>query len=597
MRFVLAIAAFVVAAAMIITGIAQRTVFLGPPTQTVDVKVSGELPYTVIDGTTLNANPGQQTVTLAGSSKAYLAYGRTSDVKAWLGESKYNLLTLDDENKLVSDVVTPKPAETSTGSNSGDEASTDADATSDVTDPAGSDLWLGEFTEDRALIAPMSVPDDVSVLIASDGSEPAPSTVKLSWPLDNATPWAGPLIVGGIILLAVGLVLYLLGLRHMRRSRGPRRKSLPPLDDQKRLPRAPKARRPKAARRNALIAVIPVALVSSLALSGCSPSFWPQLPAQSATPTSTSTDAAATDDSQPAPVVSVPQIERIVSKISAVVADADEQKSADVAATRLTGPALDERKANYQIRSKNADAQATAAIPASPITLTLPQASDTWPRTVMTVIQDADDTSVAPTLLVLTQETPRANYLIDYSVRLEPQAQIPDVAPATIGASQIPPDSSFLLLAPDKIAEAYADVLANGDSSQYAAQFAAEGDTLRTQVSEDREKKKADLPDTASIEFATKAGSGPALALATNDSGAIIAVNVTDSETVKPVEEGASVKTSGAVASLSGLTETKKGVTSTYGDQLLFYVPPTGSTDKIRLLGFSQGLVSATELP
>jgi hypothetical protein len=570
-RFVLAIAAFVVAAAMIITGIAQRTVFLGPPTQTVDVKVSGELPYTVIDGTTLNTNPGQQTVTLAGSSKAYLAYGRTSDVKAWLGESKYNLLTLDDENKLVSNVVTPKPAETSTGSNSGDEASTDADAASDVTDPAGSDLWLGEFTEDRALIAPMSVPDDVSVLIASDGSEPAPSTVKLSWPLDNATPWAGPLIAGGIILLAVGLVLYLLGLRHMRRSRGPRRKSLPPLDDQKKLPRAPKARRPKAARRNALIAVIPVALVSSLALSGCSPSFWPQLPAPSATPSSTATDAAATDDSQPAPVVSVPQIERIVSKISAVVADADEQKSADVAAT--------------------------AAIPASPITLTLPQASDTWPRTVMTVIQDADDTSVAPTLLVLTQETPRANYLIDYSVRLEPQAQIPDVAPATIGASQIPPDSSFLLLAPDKIAEAYADVLANGDGSQYAAQFAAEGDTLRTQVSEDREKKKADLPDTASIEFATKAGSGPALALATNDSGAIIAVNVTDSETVKPVEEGASVKTSGAVAALSGLTETKKGVTSTYGDQLLFYVPPTGSTEKIRLLGFSQGLVSATELP
>ena len=35
-----------------------------------------------------------------------------------------------------------------------------------------------------------------------------------------------------------------------------------------------------------------------------------------------------------------------------------------------------------------------------------------------------------------------------------------------------------------------------------------------------------------------------------------------------------------------------------YGLQLLFYVPPvTDSNKKIQLLGFAQGLISATEVP
>jgi hypothetical protein len=42
-------------------------------------------------------------------------------------------------------------------------------------------------------------PDDVSVIIAADGIEPAPGDIELSWPLDNSTPWSGPLIVGGAL--------------------------------------------------------------------------------------------------------------------------------------------------------------------------------------------------------------------------------------------------------------------------------------------------------------------------------------------------------------------------------------------------------------
>ena len=50
MRFVWAVAAFVLAAVMIGAGIAQRTVFQGPKSETVDLSVSQEAPYLLIDG-------------------------------------------------------------------------------------------------------------------------------------------------------------------------------------------------------------------------------------------------------------------------------------------------------------------------------------------------------------------------------------------------------------------------------------------------------------------------------------------------------------------------------------------------------------------
>ena len=47
---------------------------------------------------------------------------------------------------------------------------------------------------------------------------------------------------------------------------------------------------------------------------------------------------------------------------------------------------------------------------------------------------------------------------------------------------------------------------------------------------------------------------------------------------------------------LSGVDSSKKGVSATYGVQLLFSVPAVGSDDKMVLLGFTQGLIAASEV-
>jgi hypothetical protein len=603
--------AFVVAATMIVLGIAQRTVFLGPSTHAVETTVKGDLPYTVIGGEVLVSEPGQQTLTVSGSDNVFVSYGRTADVDAWLGDAAYNRLSLDeDSGEFVSKAVTPDTEADADETPEENVSPTDEDVAAQATlnDPRGSDLWLAEHSEEGAVLTTINVPEDVSVLIASDGTEPAPSKVSVSWPLDNATPWAGALISAGIVLLLVGLALYLLGINHMRKSRGPRRKGISAGPGMEKMPKVPKPSRyksdkrhgsaPKRPAKRSMLAVLPVILVSSLALSGCSAGFWPDL-SPDASPSSTPTASAGEEEpeeEQPAPAVTTPQLERIIARISTTTLEADQAMNADLAATRFVGPALDERKGNYAIRAKIPEHPQSPVIPSSPGGLTLPQATDTWPRTVMSVVQDEADPTSAPTAIVLVQDTPRANYQVEYAMRLEPQAEIPEVAPATIGAAQVPPDSSFLLLPPNKLASAYADIITNGENSEFAALFDTEGDTLRGVIAADREAKKAALPTTASIEFSVAAGTAPPVALATNESGSLVSVNIAETEVVKPLEVGAKIKPSGAVAALSGLTETEKGVQSTYSDQLLFYVPPAGSSEKIRLLGFSQGLTAAAEL-
>ena len=602
MRFVFAILAFVLAALMIAFGIAQRTVFLEPASTSMSTTVDDGSAYAVIDGSALGAFPGSQTITVSGSDSVFVAYARTADIQAWIGGDDYAAVGLDADTKSLA--VT-----TATGTEVAPAA--EAEASPLPTDPAGSDLWLEEFTGEKSLTTTISAPEGISVLIASDGTAPAPTDITVAWPTDNATPWAGPLIVGGALMALIGFVIYLLGLLHFRRSRRPRR-NVPRGPRMPRLPRVPRPKTIKASeitgpRRSigrSMIAA-PLVLVTGLALSGCSPEFWPTA-APATTGTATATPAPSAEDTEapvvdetPDPAVTVPQLERIVGDIVDLTAEADANLDADSIATRFTGPALEQRLANYKIRAADSSFAATTALPDSPLTLTLPQQTDTWPRVVMTVLQSTDEASVPTMALVLKQESPRENYLVEYAVQLEASAKVPGVAPATIGAPLIAPDNKFMSMAPNEVGPAYADILLHGEASPSFPLFEAEGDTARTQLGVDyKAKQLLELEDTGTMEFTNAVGSGEVIALATNDSGSIVAVSVNEITTVTAVNGKATITPKeGPSKALSGIEKTSKGIQSTYGEQLLFHVPAANSTDKIVLLGFAQGLINSVELP
>lgn len=576
MRFVFAIISFALAAVMIGYGLAQRTLLAEPDEASISTTENSGAAVTVIDGATLNTYAGSQTLTISGSDEVFAAYGRTSDVLAWVGGARYNAVSYDaTTDSLTSTLV--KGAENT------------------VPDPNGSDLWIDDYKKDKTLTLTVKVPEDISFIIISDGKKAAPADIRVAWPLDNATPWAGPLLIGGAVVLIIGLGLLLWATHHERRGRGPRRKpqKMPKVPRKRGLPAPSRRAIPAKAGRRGMIAA-PVILVGTLALAGCSADLWPGS-ATAPSPRPSTSDIAALND-LPAPAASTRQVDRIVSRISTVATKADTDRDATLIATRFVGAALQLRLANYAIRAADGSIGALPAIPDGPVTLVLPQQTDSWPRTVFAVIQDDKDKKIPPVALYLVQADPRSDYKVSYAITLEPSATLPDVAPANVGAPRLDPGSNILKMSPTDVALAYGDILERDVDSPSYLDFEKEGDSLRTSVGLATKKAAiAALPPTARIDFSHLIGPADPIALATNDAGALVAVNLNETTTVSPVEAGAAINPSGAVKALSSIAVTTKGVVATYGDQLLFYVPKVGG-GKIILLGYSQGLVTATEL-
>lgn len=623
MRFVWAVAAFVLAAVMIGAGIAQRTIFQGPRTETASISVEEDAPYLLIDGAVLNQMPGTQTLRVQGEGDLFAAYGRAADVQAWLSDAEYNRVTVNRDGEVVTTLVEPEPVDPADAESgeAADPAATEPPATEQAApgdetgdgatgspgrNPVGSDLWLDEFQQSDILIAPLQLPEDMSVLVATDGTAAAPSTVSVSWPLQTTTPWAGPLIVGGGILMAIGVFLYILGIRHARRSRGPRRKGLPlpvtePIDlavdgaDKGVISSsdAPTRRRAVTSGRRAF-AVVPAVAVSALLFTGCAADAWPQF---GATPTPTPTATVIAPEGQQAPAVTKPQAERILTRIASTIADADAAMDAELAATRLEGAALAARETNYKIRASLADYQAPAGILSKPLKVILPQAFDGWPRSVIAVADDS--ASKTSSIMLMTQQDAWSDYKLSYIASLEASTPLPDLAPAYIGATQVEPDSPFLLMAPEEIAAAYADVIDNGEESAFYDVFDPEGDQMRASIAADRQRRLDEFNQTGTgtgtFEFQASAGTQPPFALATIESGAIVAVNIHETDTVRPTTEDAVIKTENNPRAkvLTGADQSATGFTTTFTDQVFFYVPGSGSGEKIRLLGYSSDILDA----
>ncbi|MBI5161764.1 MAG: hypothetical protein HY996_10195 [Micrococcales bacterium] len=584
MRFVLAIVLFVCALASAGFGIAQRTVLAGPSSFQTSAAVDPSAPVTVVDGRTLTALPGTQSLTATGSGPVFMAYGRTADVRAWVGEARVNRFDWNAKSeKLVGRTV--------------------AGTEQRVPNPRDSDLWLEQKSGARSLEWTLALPADYSVLIASDGSSAAPADVGIRWPIDNSAPYSGLFIVAGIGLLILGLLAFVWALVHTRRTRGPRRR-------QPRLPRAPRPRAisprtqraltagPARGRRRGFIA-LPVLLGGALLLSGCTNGAVNSLIGEpTVTPTPSPTDAAKAAGLPPV-AVSRAQLATIVERVSATVGAADTGLDATRAAERLSGPALAERQANYLIRKADANQPADRSIPARQIQLMLPQQNASWPRTVFVVVGDPAETkTTAPVAMMLVQQSPRDQYQAQYLVSLEANVRLPALAPATVGAPRVKPDTTIFTLQPQKVGPAYYDLLLNGEQSASAKFFDLTGDQLQQELGPaKRAERKSSLPASAQLEYSRGAGDGSTIVFSTNDAGAIVATDVADVETVTPKEAGSAINPTGQVKLLSGLTQTTKGVVSTYGLQLLFYVPPAQSSEKIRVLGYASGLLSSKEVP
>lgn len=597
MRFVWAVVALVLATVLIGAGIAQRTIFLGPSEQRMELAVDDPTPYVLVDADVLRAHEGLQTLLVRGEGDIFVAYGRTPDMTSWLSDTEFAHVTLTASGEAKTTQVQPAQAPTE-GESAGRS-------------PAGSDLWLDSFADKDALVAEMQLTPGNSVLIAGEAGAPAPTDILVSWALDNRTPWAGPLMAAGAVLLAVGLILYALAIRYQRRGRGPRRKGPGPLPETQpislpeqaeieaasrpQLPDGGRAQRTAAPRRR-LLAIPALALTAVLA-TGCTADSWPQLGETTTSPTPTPTVVA--PENQKPPVVTRKQGARIIAQIASTLEKADADLDIALAETRLTGQALEARKTEYLLHSKIPERTTTLPLPLGKVRILLPEATNSWPRTVLALTASDSDDTKPPIVLTLTQADPWSNYRISALAEMPASSTFPDVAPEWLGTTRVPAESAFLSLAPSELGAAFSDFVDAGDKSEYASRFDEISLKLATAIRDSRaavvqKAAEAGAGETSKATFAMDPTEDEPLSMATLDSGAVVTVNVIDTQTVEPTTADAVIRFGGdeQAKALTGATESAKGYITTYGMQLFFAVPAQGSTEQIRLLAYHQDLLS-----
>lgn len=787
MRFILAAIAFLGSAALLVVGWLQVTEARAADSVVATGTVTQDSPLLVIPSDTLIKHAGTQSITISGDGPIRVAIGRQADIAGWVGTTQHEIVTLDDASGAL--VFTPG------------EASADETTAPNI---LGNDLWFEEYEGDGELELQQTLPVGFALLVQSDGEAPAPSEVSISWPLDGRAPMAGPLLLGGGVLLLISLGLLLWALLSMRRRSKPQRRaheelesevplsvpassdaaaatpafsferSAPSADDgldasdldpveqsqsvvaasvrlsegdsperdaerdeerdrvsQEQEPvhawappaadeqpdapafpsfRAPSAedsvqpaaqadtaapasvddpfswsgpaevsapsagsaeevahdetdqpieapqqvaadtssdddaddsddnsasndeppaggasgpgaatpssdapaaapqewRRPRGRDRSQapkrLFRLIPVLLVGSIALTGCSADFWPEQFGGSTsaptTPTPTSSiDQALITEGEALPAVNAQQLTTILDDAARLAQEADAANNAEGLKPRFTQAAYQERAAEYQAKAADNALPGPVAFPTGDVVYAVPQASEAWPKSIFVVREAGGETPTAPFGMMLTQSSARDTYKVASIVQLTPDVTLPEAAPAEIGAPGIDGLEQPLVIAPEELAAAYADVITNGDGSQFAALFSPDGDSLRTQISDARAAVSAEIDaNAARIEFQTRQTDDPPFGVQTLDGGAIVAVSIEEVEKLSARTQLATLSVQGRTAALAGASSSSLGFETLYTNQLMFYVPSEATGGAIQLLGFANTMTGARQL-
>ena len=572
MRFVVATVLLVLSAISIAVGFITKGPFDANSSHKVQFNLTSAYSYQVIPHSTLTSYDGQITVKATGTKQIFYANGRERDIQDWIGTSNFVRLNVTHNQKH------PDPTVITAGG-------TDAN-------PEGSDLWRDSVKVKNELVTTVSMMDDTGVLLASDGLHRGPSQVTILWNETGIINWPLVFIGVGLALLIAALIINFLGFRNIRKLRGPKR----------RIPKSPKGPRlrktsrmdiPRRGRRrmgrtSRRMMVAPVSLITLSLLAGCS----------SATPAPTATPNSKFE--QVNVVVTDAQLQRIVRNVAATVKSSDNSRDTNLLLTRAAGPALETRKVQYLLQVKSKKIPRLNGIIASPITVSLPmQLPDIslgWqPRTLMVVTKAASSTK-APQMLVLQQATPRDNYKLWYLIDLMP-TDFPSVAAENVGALNVDPNNSYLVTPVKSLPYKYGDVLNKGALSTYAPEFDLTADQYYAAISQLQTEQQATLKKSkVSVKFVHSLAEQNILGMLTLGSGGLIAMAMNDTSVIKPQTRTSAVSVTQLDQKLLlGAPGSSTGLKIVYENMLLFYVP-AGSTEKIRLIGATQGLLSVKAL-
>ena len=591
LRFKTAVALVLLGLLTLLAGIGQKTVWAPPATVTAVAPAGATAaPLTVIDEKLRTLHGGTVKITVKGEGSFMLASGRPDDVNAWVGKTAHNTVTgVSGDGKALQL----------------DHADGEASAPS----PAGSDLWVTTENANGEMNYNWTPPadGDWSLLLASDGTKPAPSSISMTFPNDTSTPWAIPLMVlGGLLILAGAALLVLKPKRgaadddDSAGTGGNRKGSL--FARRARAQAAARARarnadgapegtveRGGAESRVATAAVrrasgAAIALMTAAAVAGTGVAAQAS---QAPSPSPSGSSAAAKGSG--VPVLLDAQFRRILEQVAGAVDAGDAAKDAAKLAPRVAATELDVRTQNYKIRSQVGSYEPRMPVRATKLLTTVVSSKREWPRSVMAVTQG--DGNVVPQLLTLVQASPRENYKLVGATPLQPGTTFPAInrgGTETLAAS----DKSGLLYSGEEALaglgdrlssadSAFKDKLAEGQSSPYIA------DTLAYQ--NDVVKSGAN----GTFAFSHKVVPENTVVFRTADGGALVLGRLNFGFDGTPKNSGDKLTIGDDAAALAGGKDTSTGMVLNFAESVAVYVPPAGSKDPMKLVAATRGLVGA----
>jgi hypothetical protein len=555
---------------LMLLGIGQRT--LWAPAETVTFSVpqgttSGAV--TVIDAAARNEDASDIDISVKGEGPFTLAVGRASDVDAWVGDAAHLRITGVGEEALETSFTEGEPT---------------------VPDPRGADLWTSEETAEGSVTHHWINPaeGDFSILLVSDGTAAAPSDISITEPNDQSTPFAVPLIVTGALVAVLGIALTFVTPRGGGRTGGGRSVPAPEgsrayLRQQQRAAGSSSAGRARRVIHPVPAAALALTLVTGAVAAGPAVA---QPAAQKSGPATTVKDG----DSTAAPVVIEPQLERILNSVASTVAEADAASDADLLKPRVDGPAVELRSAGYAVRAKDKKAQAPTPVAGSPVLTRMIPAGAGWPRTVVALTQG--EGNPVPQALVLTQKSPRTNYKLVSAIQMLPGTTFP-AAEADGALSELKPDEKGKLsMAPQAAVSAIADLLTSPKGKQKGT---FEANSFADAITKFQSGVVADKDNAAAtISFRHDADAPSTRAFGTEDGGAVVFGYLEHTYSSVPKGRGDSIDLDGTIyEKLTGREKTEKGIDVNYGEAVMMYVPPAGSSDKVRVIGAAQQLLAA----
>ncbi len=544
----------------LLAGIGQRTIWAPSETFTASVPAdAAAAPLTVIDQKLRTLHGGTVKISVQGDGNFMLATGRPDDVDAWVGKTAHNTINGVSEDGKSLQVE-----------------HSDGDAT--APNPAGSDLWVSTENAGGQLDYTWTPPADGDwrLLLAADGTKPAPASVSMTFPNDTSTPWAVPLMVIGGLLVVGGIVLALVSARTKDGEGGEGGGS-----------GYARRARARSQAQSANKATMVAAGVAAVVLAGSATA------AQAASPSpqpSGNASSSAAKDATGSPVLLEAQFRRILEQVSSATDAGDAAKDAAKLADRVAGPELEIRTQNYKIRSQVGSYEPRMPVRSTKLLTTVITSSRDWPRQVLAVTQG--DGNVVPQILTLVQQSPRENYKLMETTPLQPGTTFPTIGRGgtqTLAAS----DKSGLLYSgeeamsglADRLTSAdspFKDKLVEGSSSPYIA------DTLSYQA----EVVKAG--ENGNFSFTHKVAPENTVVFRTSDGGALVLGRINFGFEGTPKAAGDKLSIGDDAAALAGGKETSTGMVLSFAESMAVYVPPAGSTDPMKLVAATRGLVGAS---